>query len=139
MAQNFPCFVLNHGLCFLQVWCPAVFTSSGHHALLKCGLQGKCSKQYATLPLGILRGTSYLPTENRLLPNAVLPVQSEGISHTSEGLCGTGTLSPEPVFQDRPTHVHTRRTMLSTHLPMHTPEGLCLAPTYPCTHPKDYA
>ena len=32
---NFSCFVLNHGFCFLQVWCPAVFASSGHCVLLK--------------------------------------------------------------------------------------------------------
>ena len=32
---NFFCFVHNCGFCFLQVWCPTVFASSGHRILLK--------------------------------------------------------------------------------------------------------
>ena len=35
---NFSCFVHNHGSCFLRVWCPTVFASSGHCVLLKFGL-----------------------------------------------------------------------------------------------------
>ena len=35
---NFSSFVHNHGFCFLQVWCPTVFVSSGHRVLLNVGL-----------------------------------------------------------------------------------------------------
>ena len=33
-TSTFPVVVDNHGFCFLQVWCPTVFASSGHHVLL---------------------------------------------------------------------------------------------------------
>ena len=50
---NFSCFVHNSGFCFLQVWCPTVFVSSGHHVLLNFGIQDTLSynvlKQCATL------------------------------------------------------------------------------------------
>ena len=52
-TSNFSCFVHNHGICFLQVWCPAVFASSGHRVRLKFGLQDTLSckviKKCATL------------------------------------------------------------------------------------------
>ena len=52
---NFSCFVHNHGFCFLQVWCHAVFVSSGHHVLLNFGLRDTSSyevlKKCATLIL----------------------------------------------------------------------------------------
>ena len=34
MNFNFSCFVHNPALCFLQVWCPTVFASSGQSVLL---------------------------------------------------------------------------------------------------------
>ena len=37
---NFSSIIHNHRFCSLQVWCPIVFASSGHHVLLKFGLQG---------------------------------------------------------------------------------------------------
>ena len=40
---NFSCFIHNHIYCFLQVWCPVVFASSGQCILLKFGLQDTLS------------------------------------------------------------------------------------------------
>ena len=42
---NISCFVHNNGFCFLQVWCPAVFASSGHLVLSNVGLQNTLSYQ----------------------------------------------------------------------------------------------
>ena len=46
-------FAHSHGSCFLQVWCPIVFVSSGHLVLLKIGLQDTLSykmlQKWATL------------------------------------------------------------------------------------------
>ena len=57
---NFSCFVHNHGFCFLQVWCPTVFASSGHRVLLNFGLQDTlwvcpitCSKNVQHWPFHI--------------------------------------------------------------------------------------
>ena len=40
---NFSCLVHNHGFCFLKVWCPTVYASSGHSVLLTFGLQDTLS------------------------------------------------------------------------------------------------
>ena len=38
MNFNFSCFVHNHRLCFLQVWCPTVSALLGHHVILRFDL-----------------------------------------------------------------------------------------------------
>ena len=40
---NFSCFVHNHGFCFLQVWCFAVFASLERGILFKFDLQDTLS------------------------------------------------------------------------------------------------
>ena len=40
---SFSWFVHNHGFCFLQVWCPTVFVSSGRRVLFKFGPQDNLS------------------------------------------------------------------------------------------------
>ena len=51
----FLCFVHNNRFCFLQVWCPTVFTS-GHHVLLNFSLQDtvllSSQKMFNTAPVG---------------------------------------------------------------------------------------
>ena len=47
-TSNFSCFVHNHGLCFLQVWCPTVFASLGHRVLWTFGLKDTLSKKDPT-------------------------------------------------------------------------------------------
>ena len=66
---NFSCFVHNHEFCFLQVWCPAVFASSGHRVLLKLGLQDTLSykvlKKCATLSTGMYTTGSFIGTASQ--------------------------------------------------------------------------
>ena len=42
---NFSCFVHNHRICFLQVWCPTAFASSGHRVILNVGHPDTLSKK----------------------------------------------------------------------------------------------
>ena len=69
-TSNFSSSINNHGFCFLQAWCPTVFTSSGHHVLLKFGpqdiLSNKVLKKCATYT-GTTMGWVLRPLQKTLL------------------------------------------------------------------------
>ena len=54
---NFSFFGHNHGFCFLQVWCPTVFASSGQYVLLKFGPQDTLSYKVLKHKCNTVRGS----------------------------------------------------------------------------------